>query len=103
MRSMVRVSGARLPRSGRATAPARPRRRVAALCAAVAGAAVGAGTDDEPRARRAVARAPRVAGVDRLTALQRAGQLVMLRFRGTAVPDYVRRALSERRAAGVIL
>jgi beta-N-acetylhexosaminidase len=43
------------------------------------------------------------AAVDRLTPLQRAGQLVVLRFRGTTAPAYVRRALRERRAAGVIL
>jgi beta-N-acetylhexosaminidase len=43
------------------------------------------------------------AGVDRLTPAQRAGQLVVLRFRGTTAPAYVRRALRARRAAGVIL
>jgi beta-N-acetylhexosaminidase len=42
-------------------------------------------------------------GVDALTLEQQVGQVVMLSFAGTAVPSYVRKALRERRVAGVIL
>src|SRR4051812_29841645 len=73
--------------------------------AAVAGAVVGGQAGGEKRAA-AVSLAPSravVAAVDRLTPLQRAGQLVVLRFAGTTAPAYVRRALRERRVAGVIL
>jgi beta-N-acetylhexosaminidase len=41
--------------------------------------------------------------VDRLTLRQQVGQLVVLRFAGTSPPEYVRQALREGRAAGVIL
>ena len=41
--------------------------------------------------------------VDELTLEQQVGQLLILRFRGETSPDYVRRALRERRVAGVIL
>jgi beta-N-acetylhexosaminidase len=41
--------------------------------------------------------------VDDLTLEQQVGQLVVLSFRGTSVPEYVLTALRERRAAGVIL
>jgi beta-N-acetylhexosaminidase len=41
--------------------------------------------------------------VDALSARQRAGTTVVLRFHGTSAPGYVTRALRERRAAGVIL
>jgi beta-N-acetylhexosaminidase len=41
--------------------------------------------------------------VDRLTLEQQVGQLLVLSFRGTMPPEYVRRAFRERRAAGVIL
>src|SRR4051795_5811136 len=73
--------------------------------AAVAGAVVGGQAGGEKRAA-AVSLAPSravVAAVDRLTPLQRAGQLVVLLFAGTGAPPYVLRALRERRAAGVIL
>lgn len=40
---------------------------------------------------------------DELTLEQQVGQLVVLSFSGTVVPEYVREALRERRAAGVIL
>jgi beta-N-acetylhexosaminidase len=43
------------------------------------------------------------AAVDRLTLKQQVGQLILLRFAGTTAPAYVRRAVRERRAAGVIL
>jgi beta-N-acetylhexosaminidase len=41
--------------------------------------------------------------VDALTVEQQVGQLVILSFSGTTLPPYVRDALRERRAAGVIL
>jgi beta-N-acetylhexosaminidase len=41
--------------------------------------------------------------VDRLTLSQQVGQLIVLRFVGTTAPEYVREAIRERRAAGVIL
>jgi len=47
--------------------------------------------------------APESAPVDRLGLAQQVGQLIVLRFAGTAPPAYVRRALRERRAAGAIL
>ena len=43
------------------------------------------------------------APVDELTLEQQVGQLVMLSFAGTTLPEYVRDALRERRAAGAIL
>ena len=70
----------------------------AALGAASGGGGQGAAKPPDLAPSRAV-----VAAVDRLTPLQRAGQLVVLRFAGTTAPAYVRRALRERRAAGVIL
>jgi beta-N-acetylhexosaminidase len=94
----------------------------AALAALVAGIAVGAGADgggDEPAVapvrdadRPAAAQAPRarpeaeppgVAEVRRLSLVQQAGQTVLLRFVGTEAPEYVLRALRERRVAGVVL
>jgi beta-N-acetylhexosaminidase len=75
-----------------------------AAVAAVAGALTGARSGGE--SAREVSLAPSKAvvdAVDRLTPVQRAGQLVVLRFAGTAAPAYVRRALHERRVAGVIL
>ena len=89
----------------------RRRRRALGALAATAllvGAALGAGSGDDGQGARAKPPdlAPTravVAAVDRLTPVQRAGQLVVLRFTGTTAPTYVRRALRERRAAGVIL
>jgi beta-N-acetylhexosaminidase len=54
------------------------------------------------RTGSAAAPSPRAA-VDRLTLRQQVGQVVILSFRGTSAPAYVRRALGEGRAAGVIL
>ena len=88
----------------------RRRRALGAIAAAalVVGAAVGAGRGDggQGAAQTTPDLAPSravVSAADRLTPLQRAGQLVVLRFTGTTAPAYVRRALRERRAAGVIL
>jgi beta-N-acetylhexosaminidase len=79
---------------------------VGALLAAVAGVIVGARAGGDAQPAASVSLAPSravVAAVDRLTPLQRAGQLVVLRFAGTSAPPYVVRALRERRVAGVIL
>lgn len=88
--------------------PVRRRRLALAGCALLAGlggAAVGAHSGGDAHRAAASLRPSRavVRAVDRLTPLQRAGQLVVLRFAGTTAPAYVRRALHERRAAGVIL
>jgi beta-N-acetylhexosaminidase len=45
---------------------------------------------------------PRTAA-ENLTLRQQVGELIVLRFSGTTPPEYVRDALRERRAAGVIL
>jgi len=90
----------------------------AALLAFVVGIVVGAGGggDETPAAREP---GTRTAGgntivppaaeqepeepVDRLSLRQQVGQVVILRFAGLEAPGYVLDALSERRAAGVIL
>ena len=46
---------------------------------------------------------PPTAPVDELSLREQVGQLIVLRFAGTAPPAYVRDVLRERRAAGVIL
>jgi beta-N-acetylhexosaminidase len=78
-----------------------------AAAATGAGVAIGAGVDDEEqRGAGSAAVAPPAesrAAAERLTPLQRAGHLVVLRFKGTRPPGYVLRALRERRVAGVIL
>jgi beta-N-acetylhexosaminidase len=94
------------------------RRRRNLLAGAVAafaiGIAVGAlsGNDDPPAPGTpgetaappaGAPQEPETAPVDRLSLREQVGQLVVLRFAGTAPPDYVREALRERRAAGVIL
>jgi beta-N-acetylhexosaminidase len=61
------------------------------VAAVVAGSAAGAGTANPANP------------VDRLTLRQQVGQLIVLSFSGTTLPEYVRAALRERRAAGVIL
>ena len=86
----------------------------AALAAFVAGVALGAAAGGGEPARRGRTGAHGTAGggrapaaqreaVDRLTLEQQVGQLVILRFAGTAPPGYVKRALRRRRVAGVIL
>ena len=52
---------------------------------------------------RGGASAGATAPVDELSLEQQVGQLLLLRFAGHTAPDYVRDALRERRAAGVIL
>src|SRR5215211_6920745 len=76
----------------------------------VVGGASGDGGDD-PQRREGVrgasvpsASAPvEPAPVDRLTLRQQVVQLIVMRFAGTTAPGYVRAALRDRRAAGVIL
>ena len=67
--------------SDRSAAPARP-------------AAGRAGADSEAEAKKVS---------DELPLTQQVGRLVVLRFAGTGAPGYVRRVLSEGRAAGAIL
>jgi beta-N-acetylhexosaminidase len=92
----------------------RRRNLLAGAAAAFAlGLAIGAssgGEDDGPGPVRAApgATATPAPGalaqpVDGLTVRQQVGQLIVLRFAGTAPPEYVREALRERRAAGAIL
>lgn len=106
--------------------PARPpapdvvRRRRAALlvvaaAALVVGLVVGAGGGGGAPVRTAPRPGPAgaadqgspggraAAAVDRLSLEQQVGQLVVLRFAGTAAPGYVTRALRDRRVAGAIL
>ena len=89
---------------------------VALLCALSAVAACG-GDEDPGRSGPALPRDPGArpattggrgtpparAAVDRLTLRQQVGQIVVLAFGGTEPPEYVTRALRERRTAGVIL
>jgi len=82
---------------------------VAAALAFLIGVAVSAGGDDGGESSSAApARTPAPEEVARkvnegLPLSQQVGRLVVLRFAGTGVPGYVRRVLSEGRAAGAIL
>jgi beta-N-acetylhexosaminidase len=94
----------------RAIARRRRNLLLAALAAFVLGIVVGAGggeeADEPPENARdggAAPAEPPEEPVDRLSLRQQVGQLIVLRFAGTAAPDYVRQALAERRAAGAIL
>jgi beta-N-acetylhexosaminidase len=81
----------------------------AAVLAFVAGLAVGAGGDEQDAApperetRDPAAAEPTPPPVDELSLEQQVGRMVILRFQGTAPPEYVRRALREGRTAGAIL
>jgi beta-N-acetylhexosaminidase len=81
----------------------------AALAALVLGAVIGAGAEEKrPSTPAAATSTPAPAeraraAVDRLSLEQQVGHLVILRFAGTTAPGYVRRALHDGRAAGVIL
>jgi beta-N-acetylhexosaminidase len=82
----------------------------AALAAFVLGAVIGARGDEPAPSRTAREGSPPAtpqqrarAAVDKLTLEQQVGHMVILRFAGTTAPGYVRRALREGRAAGVIL
>ncbi len=88
------------------------RRRLTALAGAAAlafliGIAVGGGDgEDDAAPAPAATPAPEEAArkvSEGLPLGQQVGKLVVLRFAGTSVPGYVRRVLSEGRAAGAIL
>ena len=72
------------------------------LLAAVCVGACGSGKAARSGASPAPSPRPPAAGVG-LTLRQQVGQVLVIAFAGTAPPEYVRRALREGRAAGVIL
>src|SRR4051794_38819644 len=92
--------------------PGPARRRLLALAAAalvalIAGLAVGAGgSDDTPApAAKAATKPPAraVAKARGLSLRRQIGEILMISFHGTTVPDYMRQALRAGRAGGVIL
>ena len=93
----------------RAVRRRRLRLAAAALAAFVLGAVIGAGAgegDEPPASQRpasAATPAPAPRAVEKLSLEQQVGHMVILRFAGTTAPGYVRRALREGRAGGVIL
>jgi beta-N-acetylhexosaminidase len=111
----LRIEGSRETRRRRAAERRRAiaRRRltalgVAAALAFVIGIAVGGGDGGEQAADPAPAATPPPEEVakkvsDELPLSRQVGRLVVLRFAGTSMPGYVRRVLSEGRAAGAIL
>ena len=112
----MRIEASRQTRRRRAAERRRAiqRRRLTALGVAAAlafliGVAVSSGGDDGADSSSAApARTPPPEEVARkvnegLPLSQQVGRLVVLRFAGTSVPGYVRRVLSEGRAAGAIL
>jgi beta-N-acetylhexosaminidase len=93
-------------------APGPARRRFVALCATafvalVVGIVVGAGAGDgdETTSRPAALKPPAkaVAKAKRLSLRRQIGEVLMISFRGTTMPEYVRDALRQGRASGVIL
>ena len=81
---------------------------IAAAVAFVAGVVIGGGGDGSGRSAAAPQRTPPPVEVARevnesLPLSQQVGKLVVLRFAGTSAPGYVRRVLSQGRAAGAIL
>jgi beta-N-acetylhexosaminidase len=92
-------------------APGPARRRLVALAAAallalVAGIATGAGGNSKPgRAPATIAKPPAraVRAAKGLSLQRQIGEILMISFPGTTAPSYVRRALREGRAGGVIL
>jgi beta-N-acetylhexosaminidase len=91
--------------------PGPARRRLVALAAAAliavcAGIAVGAGAEnDGARPVVTIAKPPvrAVRAARQLSVERQVGELLMISFRGTTAPAYVRRALRLGRAGGVIL
>jgi beta-N-acetylhexosaminidase len=84
------------------------RRRALAAAAVVAGAAgLAAGASHEeatpPAATRTPKATPQATPAPRAPLATDVGRLVVLRFTGPVLPPYVRRALREGRAAGVVL
>jgi len=110
----LRIEGSRETRRRRAAERRRAiaRRRLTALGVAgalafVVGVAAGGGREGSDR-RAAPAATPAPEEVakevsDELPLNRQVGRLVVLRFAGTSVPGYVRRVLSQGRAAGAIL
>jgi beta-N-acetylhexosaminidase len=79
---------------------------VAALIALIAGIAVGAGAGNKGAKRAATVTQPPAGALKtakQLSLERQVGELLMISFRGTSPPDYVRRALRLGRAGGVIL
>lgn len=81
---------------------------VAAVLAFFVGVALGGGRDESDRsaARSAPPTAPEEVArqvSEGLPLSEQVGKLVVLRFAGTSAPGYVRRVLSQGRAAGAIL
>src|SRR3954452_19650683 len=77
---------------------------VAAFVALVVGIVVGAGGGSE-KAKPVVAAPPAraVTAAKGLSLRRQIGELLMISFKGTTPPEYVRRALRQGRAGGVIL
>ncbi len=79
---------------------------VAAFVALVAGIAVGAGGGSGKRATTPAAVKPperAVKAAKGLSLQRQIGETLMIAFKGTTAPEYVRRALRQGRATGVIL
>ena len=91
--------------------PGPARRRLVTLAAAafaalVAGIAVGAGGDSKQAATATTAAKPperAVKAAKDLSLQRQIGETLMISFKGTSAPEYVRRALRQGRATGVIL
>jgi beta-N-acetylhexosaminidase len=100
----------RVDRAARRQRQVRRRRLTVAGAAALAfvvGLVVGAGGEETPTSPRSEEAEPTPEApappVDQLSLEQQVGRMVILRFAGTAPPEYVRRALREGRTAGAIL
>jgi beta-N-acetylhexosaminidase len=91
--------------------PGPPRRRltalaVAGLLALVAGIVVGAGGGEpapEPSARATKPQQRAAKRAQGLSLERQVGEVLMIAFKGPGVPSYVKRALREGRAGGVVL
>lgn len=90
--------------------PGPARRRFVALCVAafialLAGIVVGAGGDEKKKSPLATTKPPprAVAKAKGLPLRRQVGEILMVSFPGTTAPGYVRRALRQGRASGVIL
>ena len=78
----------------------------AALVAFVVGIAVGSGGSSKPAPTSTAAAQPPARAVKAAKGLslqRQIGEMLMISFPGTTAPEYVRRALRQGRAAGVIL
>jgi beta-N-acetylhexosaminidase len=87
---------------GRLVANAHPARVAALIGIAAASLVLAGGSWSQERVLEQ--HAPDAsARVDGMTLEQQVGQVILLRFRGTTAPEYVREALRQRRVAGAIL